>query len=151
MSFFVDSLPANCLFNCSALIDPEIFYWMWLQIVCGPYPNWTYGFYSPTHLCKFMDRVPVLWLHFHDQLIDCLQGNHLKIFLLIFVNIFSSGRINTEAVELIYAHYHQTRPFFEDILLSRFVGKRQEYNQGNKKLEDKVWWWNICGTNQLFK
>ena len=43
----------------SALIDPETYPQVWLQIVSGLYPNRTYGFASPVGLWKVVARVPV--------------------------------------------------------------------------------------------
>ena len=43
----------------SAFIRPETFPQVWLQILCGPYPNCTYGFDSPITLWKVVVRVHV--------------------------------------------------------------------------------------------
>ena len=43
----------------SLLVDPETCSWVWFQISCRPYPNWTYRFASPTVLWKVVVRVMV--------------------------------------------------------------------------------------------
>ena len=43
----------------SAFIDPEAFPRVWLQILCGTYPNCTYGFAYPVLLWKVVVRVNV--------------------------------------------------------------------------------------------
>ena len=60
------------------------------------------------------------WIFYH-KLIECPQGNNLNYFLLVFVEIvFSSGRINTEIVALIYKHHHQTRHFLRRYINIKF-------------------------------
>ena len=43
----------------SAFIDPETCPCVCYQIVCGPYPNWTYGLAFPVSLSRVIARVPV--------------------------------------------------------------------------------------------
>ena len=51
----------TCLFEWigSGFIDPETFPRVWFKIVCGPYPNRTYGFDPPVVFWKVEPRVPV--------------------------------------------------------------------------------------------
>ena len=56
---FVDFWLVCILFIGPAFIDPEIFYWAWLKIFSGLYPNRTYGFSSPAGLWKVVARVTV--------------------------------------------------------------------------------------------
>ena len=57
----------------------------------------------------------------NHQLIDWMQVNNLKVFLLVFIKIcFSSVGSNKEIEVLVYKYYHQKRHIFGDILLSMF-------------------------------
>ena len=61
-------------FTGSSFIDPETCPRGRYKIVCGPYPNWTYSFYSPVGLWKVMSRVLVVWLNLSSS-IDCLDSS----------------------------------------------------------------------------
>ena len=58
-------------FNESAFIYTQKFTRVWLQIVCGTYSNWTYGFPYPAWMWNVMMRVPVVGLYLLSSL-DCL-------------------------------------------------------------------------------
>ena len=51
----------TCLFALigSVFIDPKSCPWVWLKIICGTYPTWTYRFDNPVGLLKVIVRVPV--------------------------------------------------------------------------------------------
>ena len=88
--FFVVCWLVYIVFTVSAFIGPETCTWVWLQIFYDPYPNWTYYFDSLTCLWKVMERVLVFRYTCYHPFIKCVLGNHLNLFVLIFVKIFSS-------------------------------------------------------------
>ena len=56
---FVDCWIFNIEFNVSAFIDTETCTRLWCKIVCGPYPNDTYGFAYPAVFWKVRTRVSI--------------------------------------------------------------------------------------------
>ena len=88
------------IFIGSALIDTETFYQVCSKIVSWPYPNQTYGFASHSGLWKIVARVPVFVISpvVINILIgfravpqvhcDQIQVNHLKLFLLSFLQVY---------------------------------------------------------------
>ena len=91
--YFVDSWLVFIEFTGSAFIDSETCPWVCLQFVCGRYPNQLYifdllqVFGRSWWWCRLCDCTC------HHQLIDWLQVNILKLFLLIVILISFSGKI----------------------------------------------------------
>ena len=85
---FVGFWPLHFAFTGLSFVDPEKFPLVWLQIVCGPYTNWTYRFAYPTVLWTVVSRVTVVWFCCHHQFNEWLQVNHFDFFLCVLVNIF---------------------------------------------------------------
>ena len=73
-AYFCWLLIFGCYIYVLELIYPKTCPWLWLKIVCGPYPNRTYVYVSPAGLWNFMARVPVFSYSCRHQLIAWYQG-----------------------------------------------------------------------------
>ena len=64
----------------------------------------------------------------HHQLIVWVQVNHPKVYCLLILRVFNSGRINTERRLLIYQHHHQAKQIIFRYIVINFSHHIQEFN-----------------------
>ena len=87
--YFVDFWPVCFSFTASSLIDPETCTQLWLQVVCGPYKNWTSLFAYTSDLWKVVARVSVF---ISLSIINWLTGFKAissKVSCLVFWSVFT--------------------------------------------------------------